>query len=363
MQNEMITLLHQQKEKILQSWRVQMLMSDVDPLQEQIIENTATLFDILVSCFAEPEIDFSTTLKEIASKIAKEKVSVGMHLNEFIKRINGLKNELFLLIDQTSDNVFTKEILTKNYDLFLHFTVTAYINLKIDLGIKEKQQLTEAHKERLTMLGQMTSTFVHEIRNPLTSIKGFIQLLKADHPDLKYLDIISEEINQLNERLSQFLKFSKKEQEELSPIKYSLKELIKEVETFLYPSFVYKNVQIETNIDSTIYIAVHREEVRQVLLNILLNALDELTKTNHPHITIDGRKTAAGTIEIILANNGPKINPELLDDIFKPFITTKQSGTGIGLFVCKEIIEKNHGTLSCTSTDEITAFTITLPIV
>ena len=365
MQNKIVELLLQQKEEILDFLRKQMKVSVNDAMKDTKIENISLIFNIYIDSLANNESDFNTSLKAVASKIAKEKVSIDIHLNDFFKKMNFIKDVLFLLIEHhlgsSPEAQHSKDTIIKAHNLLLDYTVSEYINIKVNLGIQEKEQLSEAHKERLIMLGQMTSTFVHEIRNPLTSIKGFVQLLKAEYPDLKYLEIISEEIQQLNDRLTQFLNFSKKQQENIHPTRYALIDLIQEIESFLYPSFVFKNIEVIKEIDETIFITVHREEFRQVLLNILLNALDALDYSTQPLITIYGKKISLETIEIKISNNGPKINDEILSDIFKPFTTTKKAGTGIGLFVCNQIIEKNNGTLSCSSTEEWTTFVINLP--
>ncbi|MGN1386657.1 MAG: sensor histidine kinase [Bacillus sp. (in: firmicutes)] len=366
MQNKIVELLLLQKDEILDLMGKQLNISATDPLKDTKFENIALIFNIYIDSLTKNECDLNTSLKAIASKIAKEKASIDLHLNKFIKKMNVIRDELFIFIEDhlgsSSEIKQSKEIILKAHDALLDYTVSEYIKIMVNLGIQEKEQLSEAHKERLIMLGQMTSTFVHEIRNPLTSIKGFVQLLKAEYPDLKYLDIVTDEIKQLNDRLTLFLTFSKKKQQEnLQPTRYALKDLIQEIETFLYPSLVFKNIEVITDIDETICITVHREEFRQVLLNILLNALDALEHSTDPKIMIEGKVMSTETIEIKIANNGPKISDELISDIFKPFTTTKKAGTGIGLFVCNQIIEKNNGTLFCSSTVDWTTFVITLP--
>ena len=365
MQNKIVELLLLQKDEILDFLRKQMNISANDKCKDKKIENIALILNIYIDSLTKNECDFKTSMKAISSKIAKEKITTDLHLNEFIKKMNLLRDAILFLIEHnlgcSSEIEQSVKSILKAHDTLLDQTVSEYIQIKVQLEIQEKEQISEAHQERLIMLGQMTSTFVHEIRNPLTSIKGFVQLLKAEYPNLKYLDIISDEIKQLNDRLTLFLAFSKKEQENIEPTKYALKDLIHEIETFLYPSFVFKNIKVITDIDETICITVHREEFRQVLLNILLNALDALEHSANPHIMIESKISYDETIEIKIANNGPKISDELISEIFRPFTTTKKAGTGIGLFVCNQIVEKNRGTLSCSSTDAWTTFVITLP--
>ncbi len=241
---------------------------------------------------------------------------------------------------------------------FINLYITHYSELQANSI--QHHDLTELHKDRLTLLGQMTSSFVHEFRNPLTSIKGFVQLLKAEQPELPYLDIILTELEQLNSRISQFLLVSRKEGIQALPTVFPINELINEIITFIYPSIVDNNASIEANIETNFTIYGHRDEIRQVLLNIILNAVDVLTSSKDPRITIYGHQEANDNILEII-NNGPEIKKEMIDDIFKPFITTKESGTGLGLFVSKEIIEKHNGTITCSSTKNHTNFTIILP--
>src|SRR5690606_37479598 len=96
-------------------------------------------------------------------------------------------------------------------DQYLYYSVTCYSDVKNQIIDEKTKFIDTSHKDRLTLLGQMTSSFIHEFRNPLTSIQGFIQLLKSENPQMKYLDIISIELQQLNFRISQFLLLSKKE--------------------------------------------------------------------------------------------------------------------------------------------------------
>ena len=90
----------------------------------------------------------------------------------------------------------------------------------------QERLVSETHKDRLTILGRMTSSFVHECRNPLTSVMGFMQLLKAENPNMKYMDIIQRELEQLEYRISQFLLLSKKEVVGKKKKKFSMNKLL-----------------------------------------------------------------------------------------------------------------------------------------
>ncbi|WP_456271963.1 ATP-binding protein [Bacillus sp. AK031] len=207
----------------------------------------------------------------------------------------------------------------------------------------------------------MTSSFVHEFRNPLTSINGFIQLLRAENPDLSYLDIIASELDQLNFRISQFLLLSKKSTVGREKTAFFLNELMEEALAFLYPRILEVNVSIQKNLEGDMEIRGWKEEFRQVIINIIFNAIDVLSSSSRqPTIWIESKQDG-DKFTLCISNNGDKIPEEILSSIFEPFVTSKKDGTGLGLFICKEIVEKHDGKLTCNSTEQRTSFTIILP--
>src|SRR5690606_6038849 len=268
----------------------------------------------------------------------------------------------------------------------------------------DKNQLTkESHEERLTLLGQMTSSFVHEFRNPLTTIHGFIQLLRSENPELPYMDIISSELEQLKFRISQFLLLSRRESVNQEKTLFNVHDIFDQIIAFIYPRLLEFNVELERRIDRDLYIEGYVEEFRQVIINIIFNAIDVLAEQESSSaIKVKGYRNE-DSIVLTISNTGPKIPDDLLATIFEPFVktkksgtglvlyvinangltitntclkisddfletifelfvTTKKSGTGLVLYVCNDIIKKHNGQLLCTSNDEWTTFTIVIPI-
>ena len=123
-------------------------------------------------------------------------------------------------------------------------------------------------------------------------------------------------------------------------------------------------VKIKKEIVDEITLHGYADEMRQVFINIIFNAIDVLNHHRIPNPTIEIKSYIENNTHVILSisNNGPMIPAELSKTIFEPFFTTKKLGTGLGLFVCKEIIEKHKGELTCSSTPDITIFTIKLPL-
>ncbi|WP_161798202.1 sensor histidine kinase [Aneurinibacillus tyrosinisolvens] len=204
----------------------------------------------------------------------------------------------------------------------------------------------------------MASSFVHEFRNPLTSVIGFTKLLKQKYAELEYLDIMEHELEQLKYRISQFLLVSRRGDTDRSKKVFLLSELFREVLDFLYPSLVDGDVEVVPTIQPNVYFYGYKEETRQVLINLMINSIDALQQVNTPRKLYIEMKTVGNEIEISVSNNGPCISPNLIQAIFEPFVTTKELGTGIGLFICKKIIEKQNGTISCKSEPSLTTFCI-----
>ncbi|GAA0328288.1 sensor histidine kinase [Bacillus carboniphilus] len=357
------------KETLLERWDKKALKSPTDPNPERVLLNGETMFLFLQESIMTPIDKMEPKIERLAKRVAEERVQAGINMGDFIYNVSMGRTEIFNHLFKIDDNENREHIqvifenMNQCFDQFMFHAVNHYAKLK-DRIIEEKNSfINQSHKDRLTLLGQMTSSFIHEFRNPLTSIQGFVQLLRSDYKNVPYLDIIASEIEQLNFRISQFLLLSKKELIGKEKSTVFLHELFEELITFLYPSLLSAKVEIEKEILEDITIYGYIDELRQVFMNILFNAIDVLQ--NHrkdPKIQILTSKKE-NNIVIELTNNGPTIPPELLRTIFEPFVTTKQLGTGLGLFVCKEIIERHKGTLECFSNEEETTFRVMLPLI
>jgi signal transduction histidine kinase len=349
-------------EELLLTWAKNILISDSDPYKEILISNGQKMFE-LVTAFLRNEF-VEEQLKILATKVAEERAHAGVNISEFIYNVNTGRSEIFkhLYDSQISLNELQPIINNINswFDEFIYHAVKKYTDIK-DQDLNEKKSfIKQTHQDRLTLLGQMASSFVHEFRNPLTSITGFIKLLQRENPNLNYLDVIQHELEQLNYQISQFLLVSKKEVIGKEKKVVAFESLLKEVEMFLYPTIVDNNVVIDIEIDTELQVMGYLDEFRQVLLNILLNSIDALKLVLHDkHIHIHGY-TIDDDIFLAIHNNGPIIPTDKINSIFEPFVTEKKLGTGLGLFVCKQIVEKHHGSISCISTQERTSFIIQL---
>lgn len=365
----LLDYLADHKVALMDEWEKRLLVSPDDSFKEKVENNQEFIFQIINNMISKSGDDLESYIRKIATLVGEERVREKSNIGNFVYNVNVGRTVLFqyltnLQLDWPKLQEIINEI-NEFFDEFIYHAVSFYTEAK-DKIIEEKTQFIDStHQDRLTLLGQMTSSFVHEFRNPLTSIQGFIQLLKAENQEMKYLDIISSELEQLNFRISQFLLLSKKEVIGKEKSLFSLNELVDEVLSFLYPSILDSKVKVlnNLNLSGNVELYGYADEIRQVFINIVFNAIDVLSQyRNDPIIQIKCSRLENNVIKILVSNNGPMIPEPQLQTIFEPFVTTKKLGTGLGLFVCREIIEKHKGFLSCVSIPEQTNFIITLPI-
>ncbi|QIZ07008.1 GHKL domain-containing protein [Priestia megaterium] len=366
-QTDLIDYFNQNKHKLIQEWENAIVTTKADPFKLKIHENGAALLEALLNMHKMTKQELLNIIEKLAIEVAEERVLADINLGDFVYNVNLGRTVLYSYLSNTGipwpDMQEALNRINFCFDKFLYYAVSHYSEAKNKIIEEKTMHIDSTHQDRLTLLGQMTSSFIHEFRNPLTSVQGFIQLLKADYPDMKYLDIISSELDQLNFRISQFLLLSKKELIGKEKDDFNLNKLIDEVLNFLYPSILDGKVKIRKDLSEDITLNGYADEIRQVLINIIFNAIDVLNHDENPTPTIEINSSLKNqSIKINISNNGPVIPAELRKSIFEPFFTTKKLGTGLGLFVCKEIIEKHKGNLDCDSTPDKTTFSISLPV-
>lgn len=226
---------------------------------------------------------------------------------------------------------------------------------------KEKTELMLQKSEKLALLGQMAAGIAHEIRNPLTAIKGFIQLLKADHPEDEYYTIMLNELDRINTIVSEFLVLAKpnavvfKDQD--------VKDLLKDVVTLINTQSILNNVQIFLEFERELPKVLCAEgQLKQVFLNVFKNAIEAMPMGGNIDVKVQLKGEDEISIQII--DQGIGISKDRIATLGEPFYTTKEKGTGLGLMTCFRIIESHSGTLSFSSKEnEGTTVEIHLPVV
>lgn len=224
-------------------------------------------------------------------------------------------------------------------------------------------------QERMATVGSLAAGIAHEIRNPLASLSGSIQLLRNDL-DLqgdgrRLMDIVLHETDRLNTIISEFLEYARPRSTHKKLV--SLAEAIDETVLLLRNSPVFQDtVAITVNVDPFLKMKADPQQLRQVLWNVLLNACQSMDTGGT--IRISARELTSETegvdwCEISISDTGCGISPGDLKNLFDPFFTTKHDGTGLGLAIVYRIVEDHDGMIDVTSeVGKGTTFTIRIPL-
>jgi signal transduction histidine kinase len=303
-------------------------------------------------------------IKEMAKRTAMERMDA-INIGDVLYNINQGRRIFvnFMLKVDIPSHILQRTInnINRQFDIFSYEMVSTYTHMKNKVIDEKTSFINENHKDKLALLGQISSSFVHEFRNPLTAVMGFNKILKKEYPDMKYLDIMDYELNQLNFRITQFLHTSKAEFNEEIIMDISIRDLIEEIKQLSYASIIDTNVKVKIDVPADLTIKASRNGLKQVALNLFINSIDALKNQSAERVITVETVMKNDQLVITLSNNGPMIAKEYIESIFEPFFTTKELGTGIGLYVCKKIIDRYNGNLVCTSNPEWTKFSIYLP--
>lgn len=232
-----------------------------------------------------------------------------------------------------------------------------------DLTARKEVQRRLAQTERLATLGELMAGVAHEVRNPLTAIKGYVQILKQQDTDpihQEYIAIILKETHSINRVIQQLLDFARPRQGYWQLV--SLNQLIEECLVLIQTTGLQARIDVSKDLAPDLEeIEADGELLRQVILNILINAVQAISARGQIHIRtwqVDDARQA-----VTIRDTGCGIPEHYKNKIFDPFFTTKASGTGLGLALSQRIINAHQGDIQLSSDPEHgTAFTLLLPI-
>jgi two-component system sensor histidine kinase PilS (NtrC family) len=223
--------------------------------------------------------------------------------------------------------------------------------------LTELKQIEEEMKkvEGLALIGELAAGIAHEVRNPLASISGSIQMLREDlgksEMGTRLMDIILREIGRLNNLVSDFLLFARPKQ--ISVEHFDLNQLILDSLTVFKNHERWTNrIRVETDFQSAIMLDSDPQKIRQLLWNLFLNACEAMPKGGRLYVKTEKIASQApqqgptDMVRITIRDSGEGFSPNALNQLFTPFFTTKEGGTGLGLPVVKGIVEGLKGKVS-----------------
>jgi len=246
-------------------------------------------------------------------------------------------------------------IITAGLIVFFYHILYKFYNSHKRISELEKKAIS---RQRLEELGKLTAGIAHEINNSLSSIGGFSELLleKEDRDEnKKFLKIICDECEQLKNRLSEILSFSRQGNEtEIIDIQENIKNTVE----FLKSNIKFKEIVFDLDKLNPGKIVINPGEFKQVLLNLFINSADSMEYSGK--ISISGRDKD-GMYIMFFKDIGKGINDDIKKRIFEPFFSKKSDGTGLGLFITRQIVLKYDGNIELDDSEDGCCFRIEFP--
>lgn len=239
---------------------------------------------------------------------------------------------------------------------------TGLIGIFQDITAFKKMESEIKNKEKWAAIGELSANIAHEIRNPLASLRGSVEMLienklRASEKE-KLMNIALKEMERLNKTITDFLTFSNPKPIEFEAV--NLNNLLDETLELLKNVSAAKNsIAIQKDFGNDLQITADSQKLRQVFWNLATNAIEAMSSGGE--LLVSTRRTE-DFVEIVFQDSGVGISKDNLSRIFYPFYTTKQGGTGLGLAISYRIIEEHNGTITVTSNrDSGTIFRVLLP--
>lgn len=236
--------------------------------------------------------------------------------------------------------------------------------LRLEEVYRELQRNVEHLKRaaRMSALGQLSASLAHEIRNPLASIEGAAYVAQTEHDDgrkAEFLDIILKETRRLNDLVSHFLEFARPRAPQRQAV--DARNLVESVLTLIARVAAGNGVEIQNTVSASLPpVDCDSEQIKQVFLNLFLNAIQAMQDGGKLVIAANNSDT---DLLLRVSDTGPGIPPQHAEEIFDPFFSTKQNGTGLGLPIAYQILQQHGGELILESTSALgSSFGIRLPL-
>ncbi|MFK9092161.1 PAS domain S-box protein [Bacillus salipaludis] len=227
--------------------------------------------------------------------------------------------------------------------------VESYVTVSRNITDRVKNDDALRNLDRLSIIGQLAAGVAHEIRNPLTSLKGFSKLLKSTTNKEKqedYLSIITNELDRIDMIVNEFMSLAKPQAIQFD--KESLNSILESTVTILHPQALLHNVQMINHYQTNdIDLLCNPHQLKQVFVNFLKNAIESMQYGGT--VYIDVQKLEEKRVQISFSDEGIGIDTELMGYLGTPFYTTKDKGIGLGLTVSNKILQEHNGTMKIES--------------
>lgn len=339
-------------------------LSELKALNTMIVENVPS--GIVTADSSGKIIAFNTQAEIITGLnrddvIGKDIVEIFPFLKERVKENNlQLPSGIHFRTEGIVECNGTQKIIGITVNSFESGGSKGLIGVFQDLTEIKKSEAEAKRKEKLAAIGELSRNIAHEIRNPLASLKGSVEMLLenriSDEQKRRLMEIALKEMDRLNKIISDFLLYTKPAPPNLKTL--DLVKLLDDISIMLKSSPKAKGVKIIREGTSALLIKADEAQLKQVFLNLGNNALEAMPGGGNLTISVvnDGSE-----VRISFTDTGQGIKEEDIDKIFYPFYSTKEDGTGLGLSIAYKIIEEHRGKISVKSNQSGTTFEVTLP--
>ncbi|WP_335445206.1 ATP-binding protein [Neobacillus drentensis] len=232
---------------------------------------------------------------------------------------------------------------------------------KIIAKTKIQKELQRA--EKMNAIGQLAASVAHEIRNPMTVVRGFLQIFlsheQLSESELSYIQLMLDEINRAEKIINEYLSLAKPDLDQIEMVNVT-DVVIKVADLMNTFAFMSKNISLKTNLDEAVFVRGNKSELKQVIINIVKNGIEAMRSGGILSINVKSFKTY-GLIEI--KDTGIGMSAEEMERLGTAFYSLKEKGTGIGLMVCYQIVERMKGRIEVESEKgEGTTFRVYIPL-
>lgn len=262
--------------------------------------------------------------------------------------------DYILLIDRGDLYTYLHYDMLGNFINIIAVQVLLFFIFQISFKRMKKQQLYYEQlqqSERLKMVGQLTAAVAHEIRNPVTVVRGFLQFFDEDpsfdDPMKRKFKLMIDELNTVEQIISQFLTLSKPNGEQKLE-KVDVKDVLESVTGLLHSYAMLSDNQIVTYVEEDCMISINKIEFKQLLINIIKNALEASEVGKSVSIMANRNNNF---IEITIIDEGSGMSEAEVKSLGTPFYSLKSNGTGLGLMICFNIVEKYGGEIYYSSSE------------
>ncbi|MGE5453711.1 MAG: PAS domain S-box protein [Methylocystaceae bacterium] len=230
------------------------------------------------------------------------------------------------------------------------------VGVTVDLTERKRMEQEVLRLDRLRVVGEMAAGIAHEIRNPMTTVRGFLQMMmeKTDlSPYCEYFDVMIEELDSANSIIGEFLSLAKDNTVDLQV--QSLNHVIDALAPLLYAEALKCDKSIIMMPGQVPEILLDARQIRQLILNLARNGLEAMEPSG---ILTLSTYTQDNEVVLSIRDQGHGIDPDILPQLGTPFFTTKDQGTGLGLAVCYSIATKHNATINVETSSQGTAFIV-----